>query len=180
MRPREAGEPRRMLGPIARPSSFEARDLRSLAPQDDGVTRTCVIAPIFGDAGASSFASLPFGRTEGDGAPDSASSWIAALRRRALLRSRARAGRRSIAAFNQSPGRAFGSDLGVKLLFLKQRPAGRSPSAGSLQGPIVVPSGAPAPPGCGVTSPARRRRIRSRHRNVSRRRPSERTGRCGL
>jgi hypothetical protein len=31
---------------------------------------------------------------------------------------------------------------------LARRPAGRSPSAGSQQGPIVVPSGAPWPPEC--------------------------------
>jgi hypothetical protein len=46
-------------------------------------------------------------------------------------------------------------------------PVQRAPRGGVLMPPDRVPG----PPECGVTSPARRRRIRSHLRNVSRRRP---------
>ena len=51
-------------------------------------------------------------------------------------------------------------------------PANRSigsgpPSASSWQGAVVPPGGAPAPPECGVTSPARRRRTHPAHHDVS-------------
>ena len=89
--------------------------------------------------------------------------------------------------FLPAPGRAFGAGFLSQGLsaFQATAPEGKPrrkaystgrpglPSASSWQGPVVVPGGAPAPPGCGgyVSSPARRRRALLHLRNVSRRRP---------
>ena len=82
-----------------------------------------------------------------------------------------------------APGRAFGAGylsqgLSASLSAGPRREAApqslldratRPPSASSWQEALVPPGGAPAPPGCGgyVSSPARRRRIRSHFHNAS-------------
>ena len=58
--------------------------------------------------------------------------------------------------FLTAPGRAFGA--GSRLPPRWERRLTGSPSASSWQGAVVPPGGAPTPPECGVTSPARGRR----------------------
>ena len=125
---------------------------------------------------------LPF---EGSGAPGNAgvceTPWAAGAAARdaceaspSPLRSGEGASRRSTAAvFVRGPvlpggGRRLWRRLSGGL------PPAFSPTASShRRQPLVVGAdGCPRPPGCRLTRPARRRRIRSRHPNVSGRRPS--------
>ena len=115
----------------------------------------------------------PLGQAEGMERRDGASIQSALGEARARLARRARPAalhRGDFCPRGRASGRG-GAGVPRPLSGQLSPPFIRAASSHSRQSPIVGTDGDPRPPGSGVTSPARRRRIRLHHRDVSRRRP---------
>jgi hypothetical protein len=190
-----------MSPPLAESSSKTMSLMRRRTQAQAGISpalsRCLRCAPVCGQASSPVFFIapgrrtsffVPFGKTEGDGAPK---------KRILVASSHTNQGVRRLSALH--PDKLAPSGLiwrlfcpRVRVSWFMDRSGGpwRHPLVGGqrLGGPatigpfpvqraprgvtVVSPDRLPGPPGSGVTSPARRRRIQSHLRNVSRRRPS--------